>query len=59
MKEKLGGTCPGPSVHKCHDVIAGSHLAIGPISKFAAKYTSQFVQAVLETVPAFGHSMKL
>ena len=55
MKNKLGLTCPGSSVHKCHDVIAGSHPEIGPISKFAARYTPQFVQAVLETVPAFGH----
>ena len=59
MKDKLGRTCPGPSVHSCHDVIAGSHPAVGPISKFAAKYTPQFVQAVLETVPAFGHPLQL
>ena len=58
MQEKLGRTCPGPTVHKCHDVVAGSHPDIGPISKFAAKYTSQFVQAVLETVPAFSHPVE-
>ena len=58
MKEKLGRTCPGPPTHRCHDVIAGSHPTVGPISKFAAKYTPQFVQAVLETVPAFGHPIE-
>lgn len=58
MKEKLGRTCPGPPTHRCHDVIAGSHPSVGPISKFAAKYTPQFVQAVLETVPAFGHPIE-
>ena len=58
MKDRLGITCPGPSVHKCHDVIAGSHPDVGPVSKFAAKYTPQFAQAVLETVPAFGQPIE-
>ena len=58
MQAKLGRTCPGSPVHKCHDVIAGSHPDVGSISKFAARYTSQFVQAVLETVPAFAHPLE-
>ena len=46
----LAKMCPGD--HR-HDVVAGSHPEVGPISKYVAKYTPQFVQAVLDTVPEF------
>eukprot|EP00435_Cladocopium_sp_Y103_P011977 s1627_g3.t1 len=48
-------TCPGPSdpAHACHDTIQGSAPGVPSVSQFAGAYTSQFVQAVLDTVPAF------
>ena len=51
----LGKTCPGSSdpCHVCHDHVAGSHASIGRVSTFAGRYTESFVQAVLETVPAY------
>ena len=51
----LGKTCPGSSdpSHVCHDRVAGSHVSIGRVSTFAGRYTESFVQAVLETVPAY------
>ena len=51
----LGKTCPGSSdpCHVCHDHVAGSHVSIGRVSTFAGRYTESFVQAVLETIPAY------
>eukprot|EP00435_Cladocopium_sp_Y103_P026818 s1587_g6.t1 len=51
----LGLLCPGKSdpSHRCHDVIKGSAPGVPSVSKFAAAYTPQFVQAVLDCVPAF------
>ena len=48
--EKL---CPGESPNHCHSVVAGSDSSVGAVSKFAGQYTTQFVKAVLHTVPTF------
>ena len=52
--------CPGSKDpnHKCHDVVAGSDPTVGPISVFAGKYTTEFVQAVLSTVPSYAAAVK-
>ena len=54
MKE-LARTCPGPTdpQHRTHDTIQGSSPGVGTVSAFCAKYTHEFVQAVLCTVPAY------
>ena len=51
----LARECPGDKHpnHQCHQTIAGSCPEVGSISKFAGKYTPQFVEAVMETVPSF------
>ena len=51
----LARECPGRNDphHSCHDVIAGSHPQVGAVSRFAGQYTPSFVEAVLETVPAY------
>ena len=56
----LARECPGPQhpKHSCHQVIAGSDPEVGQISTFAGKYTPQFVEAVMDTVPRFAQ-MKL
>ena len=47
--------CPGKSnpKHACHQTVAGSDKTVGQISTFAGKYTPQFVEAVMETVPRY------
>ena len=47
--------CPGKSnpKHACHQTVAGSDKTVGQISAFAGKYTPQFVEAVMETVPRY------
>ena len=56
--KSLEKVCPGVSdpKHKCHQVIAGSWPGTGSISTFAGRYTPDFVQAVLETVPTFARA---
>ena len=51
----LARECPGPEHprHQCHQTIAGSCPEVGSISKFAGKYTPQFVEAIMDTVPRF------
>eukprot|EP00435_Cladocopium_sp_Y103_P007446 s5989_g2.t1 len=51
----LARECPGKNhpQHKCHQPIAGSHPQVGRVSSFAGKYTPQFVEAVMETVPRY------
>ena len=53
--QKLAKKCPGQSSpeHQCHQVIEGSWPGIGQVSKFCAKYTPEFVKAVLELIPSF------
>ena len=48
---KLGRICPGQSdnEHKSHHPIAGSVPGVGSVSRFAGKYPSAFVKAVLKT----------
>ena len=50
--------CPGSKdpKHKCHDTVAGSDSTVGPISVFAGKYTTEFVRAVLRTVPSYAQA---
>ena len=54
MKE-LAKQCPGSSdpKHECHDTIQGSRPGIGNVSSFCARYTPEFVHAVLNTVPSY------
>lgn len=58
--KSLGRLCPGSSDlnHECHDVIAGHHPTVGPVSVYAGKYPPKFVQAVLNLVPRF-HSSEI
>ena len=51
--------CPGSKdpQHRCHDTVAGSSPSVGPISVFAGKYTTEFVQAVLRTVPSYASAL--
>eukprot|EP00435_Cladocopium_sp_Y103_P044898 s702_g12.t1 len=51
----LAKTCPGKDHpnHVCHQPVAGYHPRVGPVSTFAGKYTPQFVEAVMETVPRY------
>eukprot|EP00435_Cladocopium_sp_Y103_P046254 s603_g13.t1 len=55
MKEHLCLRCPGDAdpMHCEHAVIAGSHTGVGAISRHAGKYTPEFVQALIHSVPAF------
>eukprot|EP00435_Cladocopium_sp_Y103_P021891 s1135_g5.t1 len=55
MKDELCRRCPGEmhADHKDHAVIAGSHPGIGSISRHAGRYTPEFVQALIRSVPAF------
>ena len=59
--KSLGRECPGKKDphHCCHDVIAGSHPNVGPISTYAGQYTPAFVDAVLETVDHFRNHREL
>ena len=54
MKEYLQRRCPGEgcSHHAEHAKIAGSHPAVGKVSRHAGVYTPQFVRAMLDSVPA-------
>eukprot|EP00435_Cladocopium_sp_Y103_P045506 s941_g13.t1 len=54
MREHLEFRCPGPddAQHHDHAVIAGSHPSIGSVSAHAGKYTPEFVQALLRSVPS-------
>ena len=54
MREFLCKHCPGETneAHRCHATIAGSHPQIGSVSQHAGKYTPQFVQAMIQSVPA-------
>ena len=54
MKEHLCRQCPGESdaKHAHHAQIAGSHPTVGKVSVHAGKYTLQFVEAMLRSVPA-------
>ena len=51
----LAKECPGSNQpkHECHQTIAGSDPAVGRISTFAGKYTSNFVESVMDTVPRY------
>lgn len=51
----LAKECPGSNhpKHACHQVIAGSDPMVGRVSTFAGKYTPQFVEAIMDTVPRF------
>lgn len=51
----LAKQCPGSKSpqHQCHQPVAGSHPEVGSISAFTGKYTPQFVEAVMDTVPRF------
>ena len=51
--QRLAKKCPGDSSpkHQCHQVIEGSWPGIGSVSQFCAKYTPEFVEAVLDTIP--------
>eukprot|EP00434_Breviolum_minutum_P035842 symbB.v1.2.031741.t1/scaffold3487.1/size55659/4 len=53
--KSLEKKCPGSAdpKHSCHDVVAGSHPAVGSVSAFAGGYPQDFVMAVLNTVPRF------
>ena len=53
--KSLEKRCPGSADprHSCHDVVAGSHPAVGSVSAFAGGYPQDFVMAVLNTVPRF------
>ena len=53
--KSLAKTCPGPASvsHRSHQVIAGSHPAVGSVSKFAGRYPTGFVRAVMRTVSEF------
>ena len=59
--QKLAKKCPGSSSseHRCHQVIEGSWPGVGQVSKFCAKYTPEFVKAVLECVPSFPLSQEV
>ena len=54
MKEYLQRRCPGEgcSHHAEHAKIAGSHPAVGKVSRHAGVYTPQFVRAMLDSVRA-------
>ena len=54
MKEYLAFRCPGSDhhEHREHATIAGHHSSVGSVSKHAGKYTPEFVQALLCSVPA-------
>ena len=54
MRDVLERRCPGHSgpEHVTHAVIAGSHASVGPVSKHAGRYTPEFVQAIIRSVPA-------
>ena len=58
---QLARECPGvqDAEHECHDTIAGTHPTIGSISTFAGKYTREFVESVLQTVPSLGFQESL
>ena len=51
----LAKECPGShqAKHECHQPVAGSHPSVGRVSTFAGKYTPQFVEAVMDTVPRY------
>eukprot|EP00435_Cladocopium_sp_Y103_P019702 s2149_g4.t1 len=51
--------CPGKRdpKHCCHDVVAGTHPKVGRVSVFAGQYTTEFVKAVLQTVPSYAHAV--
>ena len=51
----LSRLCPGGSdpKHVEHDTIAGGAKGVSSISQFCSQYTSEFVLAVLETIPVF------
>ena len=53
--KSLGKECPGSEhpKHKCHQVVAGIHPEVGQVSTFAGKYTPQFVEAIMDTVPRY------
>eukprot|EP00435_Cladocopium_sp_Y103_P029595 s2144_g7.t1 len=53
--KSLERKCPGKASpkHMCHQTVAGSDKAVGQISTFAGKYTPQFVEAVMNTVPRY------
>ena len=58
--KSLERLCPGKKdpQHQCHDTVAGSDPSVGPISVFAGKYTTEFVRAVLRTVPSYAGAMQ-
>ena len=53
--QQLAKTCPGPAdpKHVTHDVVKGSAPGVPQVSTFAAAYTTEFVHAVLHTIPKF------
>ena len=54
----LGLECPGRNdpKHETHDVVAGHDSAVGSVSRFAGRYTAEFVEAVLLQVPQFARA---
>lgn len=55
MREYLEFRCPGDAHpdHRNHATIAGSHPSVGQVSTHAGRYTPEFVQALIRSVPAF------
>ena len=51
--QSLSKLCPGSGEHSKHDVVAGSWPGITSVSQYAGQYPPEFVEAVLQTVPAY------
>ena len=53
--KNLARECPSKDhpKHACHQVVAGTDPLVGQVSSFAGKYTPQFVEAVMDTIPKF------
>ena len=54
MSTSLRRRCPGETdpQHKCHAPVAGSHPTVGKVSVHSGRYTPEFVQAMIDAVPA-------
>ena len=51
--QELAKLCPGPPEHETHDTVKGSWPGVPSVSKYVSRYPPQFVEAVLNTVPAY------
>ena len=51
--QSLSKLCPGSGEQSKHDVVAGSWPGITSVSQYAGQYPPEFVEAVLQTVPAY------